>query len=62
VEKVIRESISAMSKARPDCEEQITNAINMEFAGVPRNQLLRARVSLPIPEPALSALKSGATL
>jgi hypothetical protein len=62
VRKVIKESILAMSKARPDCEEQIRNAIGMEFAGVPRNQLLRARVSLPIPEPALSALKSGATL
>jgi hypothetical protein len=62
VEKVINESIAAMSMARPDCKEQIKNAIRMEFAGVPRNQLLRARIPLPIPEPALSALKSGATL
>jgi hypothetical protein len=53
-------STTAMIAVRPDCTREIMEAVEMEFAGVPPDQLLRAKKSLPLPENTVFALRSGA--
>ncbi|MFD1882497.1 DUF4150 domain-containing protein [Paracoccus pacificus] len=58
---VVRESLDAMIKVRPDCEKEINLAVARQYTGKNPNQLLRAKRLPPLPPETTKALARGET-